>query len=362
MKLIYLLCLLLIVAVGCTQPMETTETITIGGIFALSGNGAQFGTDEMQGAQLAVEEINAKGGINGQPIDFIVEDFQTDGAKIVSAYRKLVNIDEARYIIGATWGPFSAILIPLLESEILISPSTGEELELYKNSQFFKTWPADKSEIPILIEHMENSEVQNVAIVTSQGSWEQGMRANFYEVWSGSKIQIVEDITLSVDQVDFRTNLLKLQDQNIDAIYLILNKYEATGEFSKQMIEMDFLIPIYTRSGIEQQSLLQNYDSYLEHMVYPLPVLTKKDALFNKKFNTKFGHDPLTPVAATSYDAVKMLAIALEQGGNITNNLLNIRNYSGASAIQNFNEFGWAEHDREFRLRTVSDGSFVDVK
>ena len=84
---------------GCSG--SKSDSIKIGGIAPLSGNVAVYGVECKNGIDLAVEEINAAGGINGKPLEFICEDDEGDSAKSVNAYKKLVTKDKIRIIIGS---------------------------------------------------------------------------------------------------------------------------------------------------------------------------------------------------------------------------------------------------------------------
>ena len=80
---------------------EDDNTIKIGGIAPLSGSVAVYGVECTNGVNLAVEEINAAGGINGKKIVYIAEDDEGDPAKSVNAYKKLTTQDGIRMIIGS---------------------------------------------------------------------------------------------------------------------------------------------------------------------------------------------------------------------------------------------------------------------
>ena len=89
----------MMMAASCSG--KKNNTIKIGGIAPLSGGVAVYGTECKNGIDLAVEEINAAGGINGQKIEFICEDDEGDSAKSVNAYKKLVTKDRVKVIIGS---------------------------------------------------------------------------------------------------------------------------------------------------------------------------------------------------------------------------------------------------------------------
>lgn len=352
--------LLLILLVGCAQQ----DALEIGGLFALTGAGSQFGEDELRGAQMAIEEINSKGGIDGSQMVLISEDTRTDFVSTLSAYNKLVEVDGVSYIIGPTWGPFASVIVPGLQEDgvIAISPSTGEESELYKDPNFFKTWGSDRLEIPVLIEDMKENGAQKVVIVTSTGSFEESMKHNFIE--EASDLEIAGEHEVSPDENDFRSLLKKIEREDPDAIYIVLAGFDNVGQFFKQAYELNIDVSAYAWSGFENHEMLEKYHPYLENVYYPIPVMTQKDGEFSARFEERFGNAPLTPAAATSYDAVMMLAIAMDGSSSVQETRLalhEIQGYDGASSIMGFDEFGWATSEREYKVMTVRDGEFVEA-
>lgn len=358
------LLLLTLMLTACAE----TDTLKVGGLFALTGGGAQFGQDELRGATLAIEEINAAGGIEGMQLELVTEDTQTDFAGTLTAYRKLADADGVSYIIGPTWGPFAEPLIPLLDTDgiVMICPTAGEENEAYKHPSFFKTWGADRLEIPVLIAHMEENGIRRIATITTAGSFEESMKQNFLREITSSGVEVVLELQTDADEKDFRSLLQQAQVADVDGIYIVFGGgFDQAGLFFRQMYEQDITLPVYAWSGFENYRLLENYAPYLENAYYPIPIMTERDAAFNERFKERFGSEPLTPAAATSYDAAKMLALALEQGndpGSVRQALLEIRNYSGASPITHFNEWGWAQTTREYKVRTVREGKFMDAQ
>src|SRR5574344_2943243 len=85
--------------VGCAK--KESNTITIGGIFPLSGSVAVYGVECKNGIDLAIEEINAAGGINGKQITLISEDDEGNPDKTVNAFKKLTTKDGVKIIIGS---------------------------------------------------------------------------------------------------------------------------------------------------------------------------------------------------------------------------------------------------------------------
>lgn len=122
---------LLIILAGCAQSPsgQTTSAkeIPIGAILILSGPGATWGTSSVNGAQMAIDEINSQGGVNGKQLKLIAEDTAGEPKKAIDAYHKLRNIDGTHIILGTTWTREGLPVAPLAAKDdvVMISPSLG---------------------------------------------------------------------------------------------------------------------------------------------------------------------------------------------------------------------------------------------
>ncbi|MDO8564664.1 MAG: ABC transporter substrate-binding protein, partial [bacterium] len=109
------------------------ETIKIGGAFGLSGICAEFGEGELRAVTLAIEEVNAAGGVNGKLLELITEDTQCENKTTVNAFQKLINVNRVSAIIGPTWGDSfqGGYAISQKAKVVSVSPSTAiEALEI----------------------------------------------------------------------------------------------------------------------------------------------------------------------------------------------------------------------------------------
>ena len=130
--------------VACTTT-NNDETIKIGGILILTGTGSQTGTMELKGADLAIEEINSEGGINGKKLEIIYEDNSDDEPKTaVTALQKLLAQD-IKIILGTTWTPSAKAVSPIAckEGALMISASVGVADFNEACDYLFNLWPHD---------------------------------------------------------------------------------------------------------------------------------------------------------------------------------------------------------------------------
>lgn len=275
----------MLVLTGCGQKQE--ETIDVGVALALSGFGAFFGDFELKSVQLATEEINSQGGINGKKINLIVEDTQSGLKETVSAVTKLADVDDVKFIIGPTFTEFGEVASPVAQEKgiLLIAPSSSGESEAFRSRNFISLWPLERFEIKPLVQHIKDSEKDNVAVFYNQNAWSQ--MVNDFFVDEAGKLGIeVKSVAFNPDDNDFRTELAKAKDDGFDVLYLPLLEF-VRGEAIKQARVQGFEF-IYSTASTEDINLLNNYGEVMEGVIYPKPVDGPKQAEFIDAYKNKW--------------------------------------------------------------------------
>src|SRR3989338_5570175 len=192
------------------------ETIKIGGALGLTGICAEFGEGELKATTLAVEEINAAGGINGKQLELISEDTQCDNKTTVSAFQKLINVDKVAAIIGPTWGDSFQAGYPLLREKQVISVSPSAAIEALEfNRQplnfIFSTWFPQRKEVTALQEYARSRRLTKFVIVHDTDPFGAMMASLFKEEAEKQKISIVEEHEVAVDTQDFKTIIARIK-------------------------------------------------------------------------------------------------------------------------------------------------------
>lgn len=352
-------------------PAESQEPIKIGGIFALTGLGASQGQQELKGAQLAVEEINAKGGVLGRPLELKAEDVSLDKLRVAStATRKLIDVDQVVAIVGPQWDEPAAAVLPITEEEQVstISPDVTRDLESEVNfDYFFSTWHDNRVGIRTLVEFAAQQNWDNVAIIRLVGGgFMQYTRDLFIEMAPEYEVNIIADIDVGNPlETDFRTHLTKIKPLNPDAIFMaVVDPTECA--LMKQLKELDMNVPVLATESAGNEPSLQACANELENLYFSTPRHTAKYADFASRFAVHFGQEPKFTTVVNAYDAVGVIARALEQtdlnGGKALRDVIaNITDYKGV-ALENiaFDNKGFViTPDDAFEIRTVRNGQFV---
>lgn len=305
---------LLIVALGIyfgTGTTSDTSAIRLGAVISETGVAASFGEMSRKGIELAVEEINAAGGIDGRLVEVVFEDDQTNPTIALSAFQKLVSVDSVSAVIGSN---FDFVTLPLFEaakgSDVsILTPSSPYYANYYgENEQAFHMM-TDLSEIvKTFDEYLRAQEFKQVGILR--------YRSVFGEVISGTlssmaaelgKPPIVDETYAEIGNNDFRTQILKLKSAGVDLVFLdmVVNDPE---QFMKQAREQGYSPKIITHAGIKQ-SLATAPDPSQFNGVVVLDWNVSPES-FVEKFTNKYGVAPDNS-ANRAYDAVYVLAEAV---------------------------------------------------
>lgn len=318
------------------------EVIKIGFIGPLSGFGAAWGIEQKNTIDIAVEEINNSGGINGQKIEVIYEDGKCDGKEASTAAQKLINLDKVKILIPVCSAETLAVAPIAEENKILVmavwptNPAVSEAGDyIFRNSY------SDEDTARIMAETI-GTNYQSVGIITELTDYPVGIRDTFKKYFEG---QIIEE-EYQPNSMDVRTQVMKLISQNPEAILVNPNSPTTGLAILKQLKELDFKGALYGNffgssseviNAEEAQGMIFFADPVVEDSPIKAQLFTKYQNEYNKKPDFEFA------VAAT-YDAIYILKQAIEQVGvnpdKIRDYLYNLKDFQGALGVYGFNEKG----------------------
>lgn len=370
--LLLVILLVVVAVVSGGRSKETGQVYKIGSISALTGVGSSIGEQQMKGAQLAVEEINASGGVNGSLFELVSEDVSIDKMNTASTVvQKLTTIDRVVAMVGPQWDEPMAFIGPIAESSQtpVIAPDATENVESPKNFEYvFATWPDNKVGITALLRFAESKGWKNISLVRSlDGGFWKYTHDLFVAGAPKHGITIVSDYDLGdVGMTDFRPTMLKLKNDKPDAVFFVMSDFNECN-ILRQAKQIGVNVPFMaTESAGNPQSIADCPDVMEETLFYSTPRHGKNYERFSKRFEERYGTPPLFPSTATAYDAVYVIADALKKTkgeiGPALREAIAKTNYSGGASqdrIQ-FNEKGFAiTPDDGFVVMTVKDGKYI---
>lgn len=346
--------LALIVWVGMsmsdTAPTETGP-IKIGFIAPLTGDAAAYGEPAANVTQIAVDEINAAGGIDGRMLEVVYEDGKCNGPDAASAAQKLINIDGVKIIIGGFCSGESLAVEPITTAAGVFLLSAGSSSpDLTGISRFFaRTCPSDHGQGESLADMAYNDkEWKKVAVMQEQTDYAVGLSTSFSEAFSSFGGETAREEFAS-GQTDFRTALTKLKAENPDALFLALQTSAITQRILQQMRELGWDVPlIFSDSVIGDREFITNNATQVEGAIaaeFGVDLENPKFQNLAKTYLERHGEEmPLPNYGQTEYDAVYLLADAIGSVGHdaekVSDWILGIKDWNGASGNITIGENG----------------------
>ncbi len=348
------------------------EPIYIGLLAPITGTQAVMGEDLLAGAQMAVEETNAAGGVLGRPLELIVEDTETRPAPGMDAAHKLVEVDKVTILTG---GFSSGVSLPIAEYcqeqgilYLLAVPTSP----LFRDVGPFcmSVTVVDTFKGKAIADFaVEDSGKTKYALIFMNNAFGQALKEVTVDRLKELDAEIITEVNYELDKVDYKAELQRLFANNPEAV--IGTWYAKEGLVTaKQAYEMGLLdvekvpwyVPEVTTSFAEA---IQSIPAALEGIKGLDPLEPKE--LFTEKFVAKMGREPITAFAAQYYDAVRMIAMAINfaqttDPAAVRDTLFVIDDwYRGVSygGDKRFDKNGMQDH-ADFRKVIIQNGELVD--
>ena len=224
--------------------------LRVGVMESLTGPGETYGTVASQAKQMALDEINAAGGINGRRLEFVVEDSKCGAQDAITAYKKLTEVDGVKIILGTSCSGAMLGAAPLAEADgvILFSGLASNPDIANAGDYIFRTQISD---IQVGIDtgnQLWAEGMRTLATITETTDYAEGVRrttAAQFEKLGGA---VVAEERYASDITDFRSQLQKLFAASPDALHVAPQSEFAAGTIIKQARELGYEGPIYAET------------------------------------------------------------------------------------------------------------------
>ena len=293
----------------------------IGGIGPTTGATAIYGTAVKNGAQIAVDEINAAGGINGKQIEYRFEDDQNDAKKSVNAYNTLKDWGMQMLVGTTTTAPCIAVAGKTASDNMFqITPSASAPNVLSSgNGNIFQVCFTDPNQGIASAQYIaENKLAKKIGIIyDSSDVYSSGIEEKFEAEAKDKGLQIVSKAAFTADsKTDFGTQLQKAKDAGADLLFLPIY-YQEASIILKQADTMGYKPKFFGVDGMDGILTVENFDTKLAEdvmLLTPFAADAKDKAVQNfvKTYKEKYKDTP-NQFAADSYDAVYALKAAIEE-------------------------------------------------
>ena len=243
-----LLGLLAILALTTTACDPGGDTYKIGVMESVTGPGETYGTVAVQAKQMAVDEINEAGGINGRMLELIVEDSKCNAQDAITAYNKLTDVDGVKIILGTSCSGAMLGAAPLAEADgvILFSGLATNPDIATAGDYIFRTALSDALLGVDTGNVLWADGVRRLATITETTDYAEGVRRTSVAQFEKRGGQVVAEERYASDVTDFRSQLTKLLSANPDALHIAAQSEFSGGTIIKQVRELGYTGPIYS--------------------------------------------------------------------------------------------------------------------
>ena len=322
-KLSVLLAVLMVVALsamgcGIVDDSDEDEPYRIGVMESLTGPGETYGTVANQAKQLAVEEINAAGGVNGRMIELAVEDSKCSAQDAITAYNKLTDVDGVKIILGTSCSGAMLGAAPLAEEDgtILFSGLATNPDIATAGDYIFRTSMSDAQLGVDTGNLMWADGIRNVATITESTDYAEGVRRTSVAQFEKRGGSVAAEERYASDVTDFRTQITKLLTSNPDAIHLAAQSEFSGGTVVKQARELGYEGPIYGEVVVVGATALEiagDAATGIKAVVADLDPNNSKAQEVISNFKAKYDYITLAWYVGSAYDDVYITAECLKQ-------------------------------------------------
>lgn len=341
----HLFAMVLIVIAGCNSASTNPDKeIVIGHFASLTGSTATFGQSTDNGLKLAIEEINAAGGVDGKPVRVITYDDKGDAREAGAAVTRLVSRDGVVAVIGEVASSLSLAGAPICQEAgvPMVSPSSTNPKVTKVGDKIFRVCFIDPFQGGVCAKFARESaklKATKAAILYDQSAaYAVGLQEEFDKAFVALGGEIVLKETYNDGDQDFAASLTKIRAANPDVIF-VPGYYTEVGNIAQQARKLGLTVPLLGGDGWDSSKLGEiggdaiNGCFYSNHYSHEDPNPKVQD--FLKKYQTEFGEIP-DGLAALGYDAAIILCQAIDRanstdGAKIASELAATKDYDGVT-------------------------------
>ncbi len=317
--LIACLCVAFVVVVS---PARAQEEIVIGEFASMTGATATFGVSSDEGARLALDEINAAGGVLGKKLKLITEDDQSKTEEAVTTVQKLINQNRVVALIGEIASSRSIAAAPVAQRAKIpmLSPGSTNPKVTKVGSYVFRACFIDPFQGTVMANFaMNNLKLKRLGVLYDvKNDYSVGLREFFIDAVKKNGGEIVSDESYGEGDPDFKAQLTKIKAQNPDGIY-VPGYYQDVGLIARQARELGITVPLMGGDGWDSDKTTEIGGQSVEGCYFSnhyaaddqRPEVQKFIAAYKAKYNGK------TPdaMAVLGYEAMGIMADAIKRAG-----------------------------------------------
>jgi branched-chain amino acid transport system substrate-binding protein len=335
---------------------DNSQPLKIGVFTVLSGDAALYGQNVKQGLDLAAEDINKKGGINGRPVELVYQDTHLDSKEAVSVMNKFVYVDKYPIVIAAEGSGAVSAAVPLSDQTKTLTMITLASTPTLKDAgdYVFRVVPSDSYQGTEMARLAKELGYKKAGILYVSDSYGQGVRDVF-----DKQFNVVSEESFDASASDFRTQLTKIKSTNPD-ILIIVARVEYP-QILKQVKEMGLSQQIMTSVEFKDDKLIEASGEASEGVLIPFYKEATDFVNYKTEFKQKYGKDAGT-FSDYGYDSLMVIAKAAEKANSVDSTKLKDElykmTYYGATGVVKFDSNGEVT-GKAFDLYQVKNGKIA---
>ena len=345
---------------------SNSELLTIGAILPLNGVSSLYGQYPKEGMEMALAEINSKGGVNGKQLALIFEDTQSLTANAATASQKLINNDHVPVILTGASSPETLAEAPIAEINKVVLLAAGSAANKVRDAgdYIFRVKVAVNKEMEELMKFTaQELKAKSIYILYVENDYGKSVQQSAEQYFKASGGHILGSEGFKLEETDFRTFLLKAKSAKPDIV--VLGGYARNmGYILKQAKELNINETFVAPAGTIGPEIIEIAGPTADGLIYitEFDLNSDKEVIktFRENYKQKYNKEPEL-FSAMGYDAANIIAQMLKICGPnstcIKDNLYKVQNYDGASGIISFDDHG--DVIKPMIFMTIKDGKHV---
>jgi branched-chain amino acid transport system substrate-binding protein len=327
--------------------------IVVGGLFSITGPQSYLGEPERNTLEMAVEEINAKGGINGNKVKVVIYDDEGDANKARLNATKLMDKDKVTAIIGPSLTPTSMAIIPITQPAKLplISCAAGISITSPAKERpwVFKTAQTDELAVSRIYQYLNKQKINKVAIITVSSSFGVSGKEQLLAQAPKAGIEVVAQEVFGEKDTDMTPQLTKIRATPAQAV-ICWGTGPAPAVVAKNIKQLGMTVPLIQSHGAASKKFIEYAGDAANGIILPAGKIAvykdlpdsdpQKEVIQNyvQNYEAKF-KAPVSGFGGYAYDAANLLFLAMSKGGadtaKVRQELESIKNFPGVSGVFN---------------------------
>lgn len=363
-----LIIFVLVLAIGGT--VQATDEVTVGAVTPLTGKLAVYGEGFQKAMLLAVDEINAAGGINGKPMKIVFEDNTSTSKGSVSAIQKLITIDKFPVIFGPASSSNFLAVCPVAQQNktILIAAESAAASITQCGSYVFRVFPSDLLQGIGVAELTQNLKYDEVVLTFINNDWGVGLAEVFKEKFLKNGGKLIDEFAYDEGKTDYRSEILRIKKAAPKAV-VNLTYIKEGAIMLKQAYETKLETQWLMGSAAKSPKLVELAGVAAEGVIGTYPTFsqdTPQYKAFKASWDKKYPGQKTPIFGEYNYDMVKLTAEALKKAPSMSADDIReafmeaSQGFVGVTGDKTFDENG--DVGATYGRWTVKEGKVTDYK